>query len=71
MEGVQPIRNAVFSHFKGHFASHNTPRSGVDNLPFKSLSHAEGGGLTKSFSALKLKQQFGIVTASRVPDLME
>jgi len=55
VEGVQPIRNAVFSHFREHFASHNTPRPGVDNLPFKSLSHAEGGGLTKPFSALKVK----------------
>lgn len=31
MEGIQPIRNAVFSHFIDHFAAHYTTRPSVEN----------------------------------------
>ena len=55
VEGVQPIRDAVFSHFKDHFAAHYIPRSGVENLPFKSLSYAEGGCLVKPFMDAEVK----------------
>jgi len=37
IEGVQPIRNVVFSHFSKHFEAHSTVRSGVENLAFKKL----------------------------------
>jgi hypothetical protein len=47
---VQPIRDAVFIHFKDHFASQNVIRPGAENLSFKSLSYAEGGSLIKLFS---------------------
>jgi hypothetical protein len=55
VEGVQPIRNAVYSHFKEHFTASDTSRPGVGNLAFKKLSVAEGGGLTKPFSVDEVK----------------
>jgi len=55
VEGVQPTRNAVFSHFKEHFADSNTIRSGVDNLAFRNLSYTEGSSLTKPFSSAEVK----------------
>ncbi|MCI96739.1 hypothetical protein A2U01_0118039, partial [Trifolium medium] len=32
MEGVQPIRQAVFEHFASHFKASYVDRPGVDNL---------------------------------------
>ena len=55
VEGVQSIRNAVFSHFKEHFADSNTVRPRIDNLAFKNLSYAEGSSLTKPFSVAEVK----------------
>ena len=55
VEGVQPIRNMVFSHFREHFASQHTLRLGIDSLPFKHLSHADGTGLTKPFTLTEVK----------------
>jgi len=43
VEGVHPIRNAVFSHFKNHFKAHHRNRPGVENLPLKTLSFMDGG----------------------------
>ena len=50
VEGVHPIRNVVFSHFKEHFAAQEVLRPGVENLLFKNLSNAKGSGLIKPFS---------------------
>ena len=55
IEGVQPIRQAVFSHFKDHFAASYTNRSGVDNFAFKILSYVDGNGLIKPFSVDDVK----------------
>jgi hypothetical protein len=55
VEGVQPIRNVVYTHFKDHFAAHYINRPGVANLPFKSLSYAEGGCLVKHFTVEEVK----------------
>jgi hypothetical protein len=49
VEGVQPIRHAVFTHFKDHFAAQNIIRPGAENLLFKQLSYDEGRGLIKPF----------------------
>jgi len=56
VEGVQPIRTAVFNHFRDHFAASLSNRLGVENLPFKTLSHAESNGLIKPFSAIEVKE---------------
>jgi len=50
VEGVQPIQDAVFNHFRDHFATQIVTRPGVENLSFKSLTYAEGGSLIKPFS---------------------
>ena len=55
VEGVQPIRNAVYSHFKDHFAAPCISRLGVENLHFQNLSYVKGNGLIKSFSAGEVK----------------
>jgi hypothetical protein len=56
VEGVQPIRNAVYSHFAGHFQSTNVDRPSVANMQFRSLSVAEGVGLIKLFSMEEVKE---------------
>jgi hypothetical protein len=55
VEGVQPIRHAVFTHFKNHFEDANRSRLGVANLAFKSLSVVEGTGLIIPFSEEEVK----------------
>ena len=55
VEGVQPIRHAVFSHFKDHFVVQNVIRPGVGNLMFRHLTHTEGNGLIKPFSEVEVK----------------
>jgi hypothetical protein len=55
VEGVQPIRNAVYTHFKDHFAAPSMIRPGAENLNFKCLSYAEGGCLIKPFSVEEVK----------------
>ena len=55
VEEVQPIRQAVFSHFRDHFVSSNISRPGVENLAFKNLSYVEGNGLIKPFSVDEVK----------------
>ena len=55
VEGVQLIRNAIFTHFSNHFKRQNVTRPGVGNLTFKTLSHVDGGGLVKPFSVDEVK----------------
>jgi len=55
VEGVQLVRQAVYSHFASHFQPLNVQRPRIDDLQFNSLSYAEGGGLTKPFSAEEVK----------------
>jgi len=55
VEGVQPIRHAVFTHFKDHFAAQDVTRLGVENLLFNTLSYAEGNSLIKPFSEGEVK----------------
>jgi len=55
VEGVQPIRNAIFSHFRDHFAVQNTSRLGAENLNFKQLSYAKGMSLILPFSKAEVK----------------
>ncbi|XP_045831292.1 uncharacterized protein LOC123922638 [Trifolium pratense] len=55
LEGVSPIRQAVFTHFTDHFRKYNVERLGVDNLLFKRLNHHEGSSLTKPFTELEVK----------------
>jgi hypothetical protein len=43
LEGVQPIRQAVFTHFASHFKASIVDRPGVENLQFRSMSILEGG----------------------------
>ena len=55
VEGVQPIRNAFFSHFQEHFAAQNILRLGAENLLFKQLSYAEGRSLILPFTEAEVK----------------
>ncbi|PNX81188.1 cysteine-rich receptor-like protein kinase [Trifolium pratense] len=52
---VNPIHEAVFSHFASHFKKPNVERPGVDNLQFKRLSHMENSSLTKPFTETEVK----------------
>ncbi|CAJ2662883.1 unnamed protein product [Trifolium pratense] len=55
VEGVSPIRHAVFSHFASHFKAINVERPRVDNLIFKRLHASEVSGLIKPFSVDEVK----------------
>jgi hypothetical protein len=50
VEGVQPVRQAVFDHFSSHFRACPDERPRVDDLHFSTLTTAEGGNLVKPFS---------------------
>jgi hypothetical protein len=52
---VNPIREAVFSHFAAHFKALNVERPGCDNLNFRQLSVLERAGLTKPFLEAEVK----------------
>lgn len=56
VEGVQPIRTAVYTHFADHFQAINVERPSVANLNFRSLSVSEGGSLIKSFSVQEIRE---------------
>ncbi|GAU49838.1 hypothetical protein TSUD_408070 [Trifolium subterraneum] len=51
LEGVNPIRQAVVSHFKAN----NMDRPGIDNLVFKRLSPLDSCSLTIPFSTTEVK----------------
>ncbi|MCI46441.1 endonuclease/exonuclease/phosphatase family protein, partial [Trifolium medium] len=55
LDGVQPIRQAVFSHFASHFKASTVDRPGVENHQFLRLTPLEGGSLTKHFSVEEVK----------------
>ncbi|PNX56722.1 cysteine-rich receptor-like protein kinase, partial [Trifolium pratense] len=55
LEGVEPIRQAVFSHFESHFKASNVNRPVVDDLQFKRLNHVENGSLIKPFTEAEVK----------------
>ncbi|GAU49411.1 hypothetical protein TSUD_407260 [Trifolium subterraneum] len=55
LEGVDPIRQAVFLHFASHFKARNVVRPKVDNLQFKQLSWPDSGSLTRPFSVEEVK----------------
>nr|ABE79576.2 RNA-directed DNA polymerase (Reverse transcriptase) [Medicago truncatula] len=56
VEGVQNVRAAVFNHFSEHFKLHAVVRPDVSALPFRKLSYAQAGDLTKPFSLEEVKQ---------------
>ena len=70
VEGVQPIRNAVFSHFKDHYAASSTTRPGIEICLSKIyLMRREVVSLNR-FLQVKLKKHCGDAIVSRAPDLM-
>lgn len=50
VDGIEPIRNAVFHHFRNHFKVTNGVRPGIDNLVFTHLRGEDGAELVKHFS---------------------
>ncbi|GAU20182.1 hypothetical protein TSUD_352460 [Trifolium subterraneum] len=55
VEGVMPVRQAVFNHFSSHFRAGNEVRPTVEELQFSTLSWVEGGSLVKPFSVDEVK----------------
>jgi len=55
IEGVDNVRNAVFSHFSSHFKSSPADRPELDGLNFRTLSVREGAGLVKLFTMVEVK----------------
>ncbi|GAU26497.1 hypothetical protein TSUD_361300 [Trifolium subterraneum] len=55
LEGVNPIRQAVVSHFASHFKAINVDRPGVDNLVFNRLNRLESSSLIVPFSVVEVK----------------
>jgi hypothetical protein len=67
IEGVAPIRHAVFTHFAQHFKAQVGARPSVSNLQFCSLSMAEGGGLIKPFSMDEVKKAVWDCDSFKIP----
>jgi len=55
IEGVQNMRNDVFTHFSSHFQPHHVQRLSMDALNFRTLSWREGAVLIKPFSMEEVK----------------
>lgn len=55
VEGVQPICRAVFDHYSAHFQALGADRPAMDNLVFRTLTYADGGGWTKPFLEEEVK----------------
>ncbi|MCI54957.1 endonuclease/exonuclease/phosphatase family protein, partial [Trifolium medium] len=55
VEGVIPIRQAVYSHFATHFQASNQDRPRVDNLQFRRLNPLDSVSLVKPFSEAEVK----------------
>jgi len=55
VEGVQPVRNVVCSHFANHFRAQRAARPGIGHLQFRQLSCMEGGSLIKPFFVNEFK----------------
>jgi hypothetical protein len=55
LAGVQPIRQAVFSHFASHFKARTLDRPGVENLRFNRLTAVESSSLTKLFTETEVR----------------
>jgi hypothetical protein len=58
VEGVQSIRNAVFSYFKDHFAAQNVIRPKGRKFNVQELVLCEGSALIKPFSEGEVKAAF-------------
>ncbi|CAI8616530.1 unnamed protein product [Vicia faba] len=56
VEGVAPIKEAIFQHFLSHFRATVGNHPKIDNLAFKSLSVEAGADLVKQFQLEELKQ---------------
>jgi exonuclease III len=55
IEGVDNVRNAVFSHFSSHFKSSQVDRPSLDGLNFQTLSVREGASLVRPFTMDEVK----------------
>ncbi|XP_024632905.1 uncharacterized protein [Medicago truncatula] len=56
VEGVHPVREAVFNHFVQHFKAPEGVRPIISNLQFRTLSVGEGRSLIKPFSMDEVKE---------------
>ncbi|CAJ2673056.1 unnamed protein product [Trifolium pratense] len=78
VEGVLPIRHAVFSHFASHFKAVNVERPRVDNLTFKRLQASESWAnvralqavlvLFESMSGLRVNFHKSMLVGVNIPD---
>ncbi|XP_024642258.1 uncharacterized protein [Medicago truncatula] len=56
IEGVHPIRQAMFNHFSQHFQAQDVERPSISNLQFQTLSVGEEGSLIQPFSEGEVKE---------------
>jgi len=66
IEGVEPVRHAIFTHFARHFQLQNEVQPSMSNLHFRSLSMVEGGGLIKPFWWMNSRMLCGTVIVLKV-----
>jgi hypothetical protein len=67
LEGVNAVRQAVFSHFEAHFKASSADRPGVDNLVFKRLNLTECGSLTRPFLEEEVKAAVWDCDSFKIP----
>jgi hypothetical protein len=67
VEGVTHVREVVFSHFSAHFKAVYEDRSTVDNLTFRTLSHADGVELIQPFCVEEVKAAIWDCDSNKAP----
>jgi len=67
IEGLEPVRHAIFTHFAQHFKSQNVVRPSVSNLQSRSLSMIDGGRLIKPFSMDEFKEAMWGCDSFKIP----
>lgn len=55
VEGVDNVRQAVYTHFQSHFQQSSTQRPSMEGLHFRTLDYSQGASLIRPFSAEEVK----------------
>ena len=67
VEGVQNVRNAVFTHFRAQFQPTQHRRPSMDALDFRTLSFTDGAGLVRLFTMEEVKAAVWEVDSFKCP----
>ena len=67
VEGVENVRNAVFTHFRAQFQPTQNQRPSMEGLDFRTLPHHEGASLVRPFTMEEVKAAVWDVDSFKCP----